>query len=70
MEHPKGKVEPDPNKEPIFTGHKSQADFLEDLRIGAASKGFGHGIGLFLQVAVYLALVATLVGVLWWLFAR
>jgi len=70
MDSAKEKKEPDPNKEPIFTGHSSHADFMENLRIGAASKGFGHGISILFQVAVYLALLAGLVVVLYWLFAR
>ena len=66
----KHKIEPDPNKEPIFTGHDGNADLLEGLRIGSASKSFGHGIALFLQVAIYLVLLVSLVFLVAWLFSR
>jgi hypothetical protein len=70
MDSEKEKIQPDPNKEPIFTGHSSHAEFMENLRIGAASKGFGHGIALLFQVAVYLAILIGLVFAVWWVFAR
>jgi hypothetical protein len=70
MEPAEEKKQPDPDREPIFTGHKSHSEFMEGLRINAATKGFGHGIGLFLQVAIYLALLGALIFAAAWAFSR
>jgi hypothetical protein len=66
----KHKIEPDPNREPIFTGHSDNADLLETLRIQSSARSFGHGIALYLQVAVYLVLLIALVFAVVWLFSR
>ena len=60
MESPAERKIPDPDKEPLRTGHSSHADFMEGLRIGRVSKGFGHGIPILVQAGVYLALIVAL----------
>jgi hypothetical protein len=59
-EHP----HPDIKKEPLVTGHSAHDDLLESARISRPLQSYGHGIPLFPQAMIYIALIAALAFVL------
>jgi hypothetical protein len=49
------------DREPLVTGHRGRAAFVEHLRLGQIAPNFGHGLGLVAQIVIYLALFLILV---------
>jgi hypothetical protein len=58
-----------PGKEPLFSGHRSHADLVEEARLGWGEVHFGSGVGLLLQALLYLFVLAAALLLLWWAFA-
>ena len=61
--------EPRLEKEPLLTEHSGREELIEQARLGQAASRFGHGIPLFPQAMLYLAVLVLLVLLLWWVYA-
>jgi hypothetical protein len=66
---PAANEEPDSDDDSSEPGRSRDADMVEEARIAAAGGGV-RGLPTFYQSLVYLILIASLVGAIWWAWSK